>query len=395
MTRRVKCSMVCHGTGRSIHVEPSARCTLTDLLKGRGKSSSLLCGCNIHGDGGANGVDTGTQSRSSWMGGRGSSEWIPTASEFVDADKTNANTSLPSPPIVSPSLAVAHRPPSPEPHPPGIKHNRALTLWVLVDSLVAPPPAALSVLHLLVNKGLPAACALTRRAPRAFVGLLMQLVTIRERARGLLSAVVVDEVKSACASSANVSRSETRHLCRGPCACGAACARLSGAPRVHTLGEVFPASVRLGHPAAVPGQQHGHHWRGEGCMQAYGAAGLHAAQELRHARGRCPSICVLHAARHRGGRPAPGGQFSMTCTPAAVCVFHHRTCLVGAVSAGTAVAFLALHVLVEEGLTACAQTLGEVSPAAICLGHHSSSVTRRRTRAGAQPRRAREADANL
>ncbi|KAF7304785.1 Protein kinase domain-containing protein [Mycena kentingensis (nom. inval.)] len=35
---------------RMLHVEPSARCTLTDLLKGRGKSSSLLCGCHIHGE---------------------------------------------------------------------------------------------------------------------------------------------------------------------------------------------------------------------------------------------------------------------------------------------------------------------------------------------------------
>lgn len=30
---------------RMLHVEPSARCTLTDLLKGRGKASGLLCGC--------------------------------------------------------------------------------------------------------------------------------------------------------------------------------------------------------------------------------------------------------------------------------------------------------------------------------------------------------------
>jgi serine/threonine protein kinase len=30
---------------RMMHVEPSARCTLTDLLKGKGKSSGLLCGC--------------------------------------------------------------------------------------------------------------------------------------------------------------------------------------------------------------------------------------------------------------------------------------------------------------------------------------------------------------
>ncbi|KAF8212327.1 hypothetical protein K438DRAFT_1903077 [Mycena galopus ATCC 62051] len=33
---------------RMLYLEPSARCTLTDLLKGRGKSSSLLCGCHIH-----------------------------------------------------------------------------------------------------------------------------------------------------------------------------------------------------------------------------------------------------------------------------------------------------------------------------------------------------------
>ncbi|KAL1680950.1 kinase-like domain-containing protein [Schizophyllum commune] len=30
---------------RMLHVEPSARCTLTDLLKGRGKSSGILCSC--------------------------------------------------------------------------------------------------------------------------------------------------------------------------------------------------------------------------------------------------------------------------------------------------------------------------------------------------------------
>ncbi|KAJ7774733.1 other/HAL protein kinase [Mycena metata] len=34
---------------RMLFVEPSARCTLTDLLKGRGKSSNLLCGCHVHG----------------------------------------------------------------------------------------------------------------------------------------------------------------------------------------------------------------------------------------------------------------------------------------------------------------------------------------------------------
>ncbi|KAJ7740696.1 other/HAL protein kinase [Mycena maculata] len=44
---------------RMLFVEPSARCTLTDLLKGKGKSSSLLCGCHLHSDGAStNGVDT-------------------------------------------------------------------------------------------------------------------------------------------------------------------------------------------------------------------------------------------------------------------------------------------------------------------------------------------------
>nr|GAT47231.1 predicted protein [Mycena chlorophos] len=38
---------------RMLHVEPSARCTLTDLLKGRGKSSNLLCGCHVHVEGGS------------------------------------------------------------------------------------------------------------------------------------------------------------------------------------------------------------------------------------------------------------------------------------------------------------------------------------------------------
>jgi len=33
---------------RMMHIEPSARCTLTDLLYGRGKSNDLLCGCNSH-----------------------------------------------------------------------------------------------------------------------------------------------------------------------------------------------------------------------------------------------------------------------------------------------------------------------------------------------------------
>ena len=33
---------------RMLFVEPSARCTLTDLLKGKCKSNDLLCGCNSH-----------------------------------------------------------------------------------------------------------------------------------------------------------------------------------------------------------------------------------------------------------------------------------------------------------------------------------------------------------
>ncbi|TDL27360.1 Pkinase-domain-containing protein, partial [Rickenella mellea] len=40
---------------RMMHVEPTARCTLTDLLKGKGKSSSLLCGCAASGK---SGIDT-------------------------------------------------------------------------------------------------------------------------------------------------------------------------------------------------------------------------------------------------------------------------------------------------------------------------------------------------
>jgi len=31
---------------RMLYVEPSSRCTLTDLLKGRGKANDLLCGCH-------------------------------------------------------------------------------------------------------------------------------------------------------------------------------------------------------------------------------------------------------------------------------------------------------------------------------------------------------------
>jgi len=32
---------------RMLFVEPSSRCTLTDLLKGKGKTSGLLCGCQV------------------------------------------------------------------------------------------------------------------------------------------------------------------------------------------------------------------------------------------------------------------------------------------------------------------------------------------------------------
>jgi hypothetical protein len=44
---------------RMLFVEPAARCTLTDLLKGRGKTSDLLCGCHRHNDGSSShGIDT-------------------------------------------------------------------------------------------------------------------------------------------------------------------------------------------------------------------------------------------------------------------------------------------------------------------------------------------------
>jgi serine/threonine protein kinase len=44
---------------RMLFVEPEARCTLTDLLKGRGKSSGLLCGCHRHNDGSSShGINT-------------------------------------------------------------------------------------------------------------------------------------------------------------------------------------------------------------------------------------------------------------------------------------------------------------------------------------------------
>ena len=42
---------------RMMHMDPDQRCTLTDLLKGRGKHSDLLCGCKSHANG-INGVDT-------------------------------------------------------------------------------------------------------------------------------------------------------------------------------------------------------------------------------------------------------------------------------------------------------------------------------------------------
>jgi serine/threonine protein kinase len=42
---------------RMMHLDPAQRCTLTDLLKGRGKQADLLCGCKHHA-GGIKGVDT-------------------------------------------------------------------------------------------------------------------------------------------------------------------------------------------------------------------------------------------------------------------------------------------------------------------------------------------------
>ncbi|KIK59778.1 hypothetical protein GYMLUDRAFT_74223 [Collybiopsis luxurians FD-317 M1] len=52
---------------RMLHVEPSARCTLTDLLKGRGKHNNLLCGCvtGSHVDG-----STSTSNGSVHVGGK-------------------------------------------------------------------------------------------------------------------------------------------------------------------------------------------------------------------------------------------------------------------------------------------------------------------------------------
>jgi serine/threonine protein kinase len=43
---------------RMMHLEPTARCTLTDLLRGRGKQSDILCGCNSHNGSRVSGIDT-------------------------------------------------------------------------------------------------------------------------------------------------------------------------------------------------------------------------------------------------------------------------------------------------------------------------------------------------
>jgi serine/threonine protein kinase len=44
---------------RMLFVEPEGRCTLTDLLKGRGKTSGILCGCHRHtGDSHSHGIET-------------------------------------------------------------------------------------------------------------------------------------------------------------------------------------------------------------------------------------------------------------------------------------------------------------------------------------------------
>jgi len=37
-----------HALRRMMHLDPAQRCTLTDLLKGRGKHPDLLCGCKNH-----------------------------------------------------------------------------------------------------------------------------------------------------------------------------------------------------------------------------------------------------------------------------------------------------------------------------------------------------------
>jgi hypothetical protein len=43
-----------------LFVEPSSRCTLTDLLKGRGKTSGLLCGCKVDRASSSSGIETPT-----------------------------------------------------------------------------------------------------------------------------------------------------------------------------------------------------------------------------------------------------------------------------------------------------------------------------------------------
>ncbi|KAF8969993.1 hypothetical protein BDZ97DRAFT_1793829 [Flammula alnicola] len=52
-------------TRRMLFVEPASRCTLTDLLKGKGKTSGLLCGCRGGGLGGALGSTPGVLSSAS------------------------------------------------------------------------------------------------------------------------------------------------------------------------------------------------------------------------------------------------------------------------------------------------------------------------------------------
>ncbi|KAG6890459.1 hypothetical protein C0992_001506 [Termitomyces sp. T32_za158] len=47
---------------RMLHIEPSARCTLTDLLKGKGKASALLCGCDRSGHHHRDGTKSGSDS---------------------------------------------------------------------------------------------------------------------------------------------------------------------------------------------------------------------------------------------------------------------------------------------------------------------------------------------
>jgi len=48
-----------------LFVEPTSRCTLTDLLKGRGKTSGLLCGCQTDKNAAAGANDNGNAESSS------------------------------------------------------------------------------------------------------------------------------------------------------------------------------------------------------------------------------------------------------------------------------------------------------------------------------------------